>query len=42
MMERQLELMDESSKTQKVNVQDVKIMYQVKELLKHLPGKKAS
>ena len=40
-MEVQLELIDESYKTQKVNVQNVKIMYQVDKLIKCLPNEKA-
>ena len=36
-MGRQLKLMDESGNTCKVNVQDVKIMYPVNELIKKLP-----
>ena len=39
-MGRQLELIDESGKTYKVKVQDVKIMYLVDELIKCLPDEK--
>ena len=41
MMRRQLELMDESGKTHKVNVQDVKITYPVDESIKCLSDDKA-
>ena len=37
MMGRQTELLYDSSKTHKVNVQDVKIMYPVDDLIKCLP-----
>ena len=37
---RQLELMDEISKSHKVNVQDVKVTYPADELIKCLPHKK--
>ena len=40
-MGRQLELMDESGKTHKANVQVVKIMFPVNELIKCLPNDKA-
>ena len=40
-MERQLELMDKSGKTLKINVPDVKIMYPVAELIKSLPDDNA-
>ena len=39
-MKRQLKLMDESGKTHKVNVQDIKITYPVEELIKCLPDDK--
>ena len=39
-MGRQSELIDGSGKTQKVNVQDIKIMYLVDGLMQHLPDKK--
>ena len=39
-MGRQLELLDKSSKTHKVNVQDAKITHLVNELIKCLPDKK--
>ena len=40
-LERQSELIDESSKTQKVNLQDVKIMYPLYEVIKCVPDAKA-
>ena len=39
-MGRQLELMNESGKTHKLNVQDVKIMYPGDKLIKYLPDDK--
>ena len=39
---RQLEIINESGKTPKINVQDLKIMYPVDELIKCLPNDKAS
>ena len=40
-MGRQLELIDESGKIHKVNVQDVKVTYPFNELIKCLPDNKA-